>query len=437
MGLSTLLERMPVSWWEADEGLRIVNCGGGAFHDPGTAQRFVDSLGGTAGATREGAAAEGREPGIDRRQVRFGGRLFDVTSYSGRLAGDGRGGVSGLAVDISALELGHHGYAAFTDFAGMAPAAAFIRDAHGRYLWANHAYAHLYGTTPDAVIGSSVTDVDAPEDVTAFQTLDRQVLSSGRPVRHTIGYHRPDGSPGRAVGHRFPVAEGGRTCVAGIYIDITDYTLALSRRRAAEEDLRALTEHSGLPCALLSPGGRIRRVSASAAELLRVHVPDLLGRPAHRHLAPADDLAGLRHAWRDLVNRRRRRFQTSAVFLDARGDEWRAQVLLTAVSSGSRRARGVWAVLPHHTLPHPPLPPLTAAQLRILTLLSAGHGNNEIAASLRLSRQTLDYHLGRLRELLAAPTRLALVSRAYVLGILDPQAWPPRSAAGCRPAGPC
>jgi DNA-binding CsgD family transcriptional regulator len=88
-------------------------------------------------------------------------------------------------------------------------------------------------------------------------------------------------------------------------------------------------------------------------------------------------------------------------------------------------------------LPHPPLPPLTAAQLRILTLLSAGHGNNEIAASLRLSRQTLDYHLGRLRELLAAPTRLALISRAYVLGILDPQAWPPRSAVGYHPAGPC
>ncbi len=436
MGLSTLLERMPVSWWEADEGLRIVNCGGGAFHDPGTAQRFVDSLGGADGGPAGEAAAEDRGTGIDRRQVRFGGRLFDVTSYPGRLTGGRHGGTSGLAVDISALDVVRRDHTAFTDFADYAPAAAFIRDAHGRYLWANHAYAHLYGTTAEAVIGSSVTDFDTPEDVATFQTLDRQVLSSGRPVRHTISYHRPDGSPGRAVGHRFPVAEDGRTCVAGIYIDITDYTLALSQRRAAEEDLQALSEHSGLPCALLSTGGRIRRVSASAAELLRMHVPDLLGRPAHGFLAPHGDLAGLRHAWRDLVNRRRRRVQTSAVFLDARGEEWRARVLLTAVSSGSRRARGVWAVLPHHTLPHRPLPPLTAAQLRILTLLSAGHGNNEIAASLRLSRQTLDYHLGRLRELLEAPTRLALVSRAYVLGILDPQAWPPRSAVGFRPAGP-
>ncbi|MEU8823600.1 PAS domain-containing protein [Streptomyces sp. NPDC048636] len=427
---------MPVSWWEADEGLRIVNCGGGAFHDPGTAQRFVDSLGHTADGPPAGAAAEDRAAEIDRRQVRFGGRLFDVTSYPGRLAGGRGGGTSGLAVDISALDLGRRGHAAaFTDFADYAPAAAFIRDIHGRYLWANHAYAHLYGTTAEAVIGSSVTDFDAPEDVATFRTLDRQVLSSGRPVRHTISYHRPDGSAGRAVGHRFPVTEGDQTCVAGIYIDITDYTLALSQRRAAEEDLQALSEHSGLPCALLSAGGRIRRVSASAAELLRMRVPDLLGRPAHGFLAHHDDLAGLRHGWRDLVNRRRRRVQTSAVFLDARGDEWRARVLLTAVSSGSRRARGVWAVLPHHTLPHRPLPPLTATQLRILTLLSAGHGNNEIAASLRLSRQTLDYHLGRLRELLEAPTRIALVSRAYVLGILDPQAWPPRSAVGRHPAG--
>lgn len=39
----------------------------------------------------------------------------------------------------------------------------------------------------------------------------------------------------------------------------------------------------------------------------------------------------------------------------------------------------------------------------------------------------------RLRDLLDAPTRPALVARAYVLGILAPQSWPPRSATACHP----
>ncbi|MFH8370474.1 PAS domain-containing protein [Streptomyces sp. NPDC018031] len=424
--LSTLLDRMPVSWWEADEGLRVIDCGGGAFRDPLMAQRLLDTLG-------PRAARPVAHGGIDRLQVHFAGRLFDVSCYPERPSAHGRGRLSGLAVDISTVTSERRRYDAFADFA---PAAAFIRDGHGRYLWANHAYAHLYGTTPEEVVGRPVTDFDAPEDAAAFLALDRQILASGKPVRHTLGFHRPDGTPGKAVGHRFPVIEGRQTCVAGIYVDITDYTRALSQRRAAEENLQALSEHSGLPCALLSAGGRIQRISGAAAGLLRARPADLLGRSAHGFLAPADDLAQLWRVWRELVACRRRRIQTSAAFVSADGAHWRARLLLTAVRGDPGRARGVWAMLTHQGLPHRPLPALTAAQIRILAKLAAGHGNNEIAASLGLSRQTLDYHLGRLRDLLGAPTRLALVGRAYVLGILDPQAWPPRSATMPRPSGP-
>ncbi|MEC4018631.1 PAS domain-containing protein [Streptomyces sp. H27-D2] len=421
--LSALLERMPVSWWEADEELRIVASGGGAFNDFRVAQKFLDTL-------RAKYPQSGDDGEISRRQVTFGGRLFEVASYRERLPDGSPAGVRGLAMDVSAPAVVQRRHDPFADFT---PAAAFIRDGQGRYLWANPTYAQLYGTTPEAIIGRRVTDFDTPADAELFRTLDGEILSSGKPVRHTLTFHRPDGSTGRAVGHRFPVVEGSQACVAGIYMDITEHTRALSQRRAAEADLQALRDHSGLPCALLSPGGRIQQISTAAAELLHVPVSALIGRPAHGFLAPAEGLDALHSRWNDLIARRRRRIQTSASFVDARGYRWRARLLLTSVSQNSRRARSVWAVLTHQGLPHRPHPPLTAAQVRILALLAAGCSNGEIASSLKLSRQTVDYHLSRLRGLLEAPTRLALVGRAYVLGILDPQTWPPRSATATHP----
>ncbi|MFC9235492.1 helix-turn-helix transcriptional regulator [Streptomyces decoyicus] len=418
--LKSLLEHLPVSWWEADRELRVIDSGGGAFDDSVTAQRFLDTV-------RQELPEPAAAPETSHWQAQFDGRVFDVNWALG-VPRQGRS--RGLAVEVGTRAAGARRYDAFAD---LAPAAAFIRDADGRYLWANHAYAHLYGTTPEHIIGECVADVDGPADAAQVVALDREVLARGKPVRHTLTYHRADGSSGQAAGHRFPVREAGRTCVAGIYIDISDYTRALRQRREAEENLHALRDHSGLACALISAGGRIQQASAAAAELLQTRLSDLVGRRAHTVLAPASELPGLRRSWHDLIARRSRRIQTSAVLLDARGRQRRARLHLTTVGRSAARATSVWAVVTHQGLAHDAHPQLTASQVRILSLLAAGRSNAEIATSLHLSRQTVDYHLSRLRDLLDAPTRPALVARAYVLGILDPQTWPPRSATACHP----
>ncbi|MEU8890873.1 PAS domain-containing protein [Streptomyces sp. NPDC048442] len=324
-------------------------------------------------------------------------------------------------------------YAAFAGLVDLSPAAAFIRDSEGRYLWANHAYAHLYHTVPEELAGKRIEDFDAPAEADCFRALDQQVLALGRPVRHTLGYRRPDGSAGQAVGHRFPVRENARTCVAGIYVDITDHLRAMVQRQEAEEHLQALRDHSGLPCALLSANGRVIEASAAAAELFQLSPPDLVGRRVHTLLAPEPGLDRLHGKWNCLIARRTRRVETSALLVDTQGLQRRAQLHLTTVGHSAARARHVWAVVTHQSLAHEAHPPLTAAQVRILSLLAEGSSNGDIATSLKLSRQTVDYHLSRLRELLGAATRPALVARAYVLGILAPRAWPPRSATAAHP----
>ncbi|MEU5235946.1 PAS domain-containing protein [Streptomyces lydicus] len=417
-GLKSLLQHLPVSWWEADRELRVIDSGGGAFDDTRTAQRFLDTV------CRELPAPAGDGK---RHWQAFDGRVFEV---NWPLDPPRQDRMRGVAVEVGPAPSGPRRYDAFAD---LAPAAAFIRDAGGRYLWANHAYAHLYGTTPEHVIGKHVHEVDAPADAAQVLALDQDVLGRGRPVRHTLTYHRADGTSGYAAGHRFPVREGTEMCVAGIYLDISDYTRALDQRREAEESLCALRDHSGLPCALLSVGGRVLQAGAAAAELLQTRLSDLVGRRGHTLLAPVPELAGLRRSWQDLIARRSRRIQTSAVLVDGRGRQRRVRLHLTPVGRGPSRVESVWAVITHQSLAHDAHPPLTASQVRILSLLAAGRSNGEIAASLHLSRQTVDYHLSRLRDLLDAPTRCALVARAYVLGILAPQTWPPRSATAGHP----
>ncbi|KAB7834781.1 PAS domain S-box protein [Streptomyces mobaraensis] len=425
--LKTLLEHLPAFWWEADETGRVLDQGGGAFTDTGTAHRFLDRL------LRE-LPDPAHAPRDARRRVRFEGRTFDVTRLPDESADHGR--THGLAVEAGTPRAeAPREDAAFADLVDLAPAAAFIRDGDGRYLWANHAYGHLYGTVPDEVVGKYIEDLDEPADADRFRTLDQEILSRGTPVRHTLGYRRRDGTTGRAVGHRFPVRENAQTCVAGIYVDVTDHLRATVRWQEAEENLQALRDHSGLPCALLSANGRVVEASAAAAGLLRLSPHDLVGLRAHTLLAPEPepDLDRLLRRWNDLIARRTRRVETSVVLVDAHGLRRRARLHLTTTGHSATRARRVWAVVTHQSLAHEAHTPLTAAQIRILSLLAEGSSNGDIATSLQLSRQTVDYHLSRLRHLLGAATRPSLVARAYVLGILTPCAWPPRSATAAYP----
>ncbi|MFE3525605.1 PAS domain-containing protein [Streptomyces sp. NPDC059161] len=77
----------------------------------------------------------------------------------------------------------------------LAPAAAFIRDSEGRYLWANHAYAHLYGTVPDGLVGKYIEDFDAPAEAVQFRALDQEILSGG--CLYVLRQGLPDTDPHR------------------------------------------------------------------------------------------------------------------------------------------------------------------------------------------------------------------------------------------------
>ncbi|MEU5187526.1 PAS domain-containing protein [Streptomyces klenkii] len=78
---------------------------------------------------------------------------------------------------------------------------------------------------------------------------------------------------------------------------------------------------------------------------------------------------------------------------------------------------------------------LSAQEARILPLVAAGATTSVMARTVGISVDGINYHLTRLCRRLEVPNRPALVARAYVLGLLDPAAWPPRVMPPAAPRG--
>ncbi|MFI6847519.1 LuxR C-terminal-related transcriptional regulator [Kitasatospora sp. NBC_00085] len=69
---------------------------------------------------------------------------------------------------------------------------------------------------------------------------------------------------------------------------------------------------------------------------------------------------------------------------------------------------------------------LCPVDVRILEGIARGHSNLQLATQLYLSRQGIEYRVGRMLRLLRASNRASLVARAHFLGILAEGTWPPR-----------
>ncbi|WP_405773923.1 LuxR C-terminal-related transcriptional regulator [Streptomyces sp. NBC_01538] len=79
------------------------------------------------------------------------------------------------------------------------------------------------------------------------------------------------------------------------------------------------------------------------------------------------------------------------------------------------------------SMPLLPAPPsLAEIPSHVLEGLAAGLSTQQLASRLGLSSHGVEYHVSSMLRKLKAPNRSALVARAYALGILVPNCWPPQ-----------
>jgi DNA-binding CsgD family transcriptional regulator len=67
----------------------------------------------------------------------------------------------------------------------------------------------------------------------------------------------------------------------------------------------------------------------------------------------------------------------------------------------------------------------TERESTILRLIAAGRTNVETAAELHISHHTVAQHIAQMLHTIGARSRAELVARAYCIGLLSADSWPP------------
>jgi PAS domain-containing protein len=240
---------------------------------------------------------------------------------------------------------------------------------------------------------------------------------------------------GSAGGRPYLASVGPRpkdTGTVGMAVGLNDPAAA----RQSPDWYPYLFDQSTLPMARLDLIGRILDANAAFGQLIGRPVSALRGRWAGGLLASGNRY-GHAQRWAAMLSQRGGRYTDTVLVV--RGDRRLVYARATGwlARCGSEEPTQVicslWPVAKapeSRWLQAPSLPPLPAAEARLLEGIAEGLSNAALGRRLFLSRQGLDYRLSCLRDRLQARSRSALVARAYALGLIHPGLWPPRVDPG-------
>ena len=137
----------------------------------------------------------------------------------------------------------------FTQFMQHLPGLAWIKDSHGRYVYANDAAQRAFQTQSADLYGKSDEDVFARETATQFRAHDLEVMDGESSIHTVEELTHSDGIVHHSIVNKFaiPGLDGQGPMVGGIAIDITEIKHAEEALRESEATFRTLAEtHSRL-----------------------------------------------------------------------------------------------------------------------------------------------------------------------------------------------
>ena len=159
------------------------------------------------------------------------------------------GHCSGTLARIRAVDALAESQARFEAFMENTPAAAWIKDEFGRYVYANHTIESIYSKTRDEVLQKTDSEILQPELAREMQKEDEEVRHSGQPLRMQQSLPK---SSKRWFMCKFPFfSPKGGWYVGGLAFDVTDQAIMQRSLRASEEKFRTLFESAPLAIALV------------------------------------------------------------------------------------------------------------------------------------------------------------------------------------------
>lgn len=143
--------------------------------------KTLDDLGGPGeGHTLSPASAGGALPAVRATQQLAGGAEREVELTFGRLEAEGRVLLLVAVRDLSELVAQERKQRASLAFESAlleaVPCAIFYKDAQGRYLGCNEAFARFLGKPKSEIVGQTVFAIAPPERAATYQAADRELF---------------------------------------------------------------------------------------------------------------------------------------------------------------------------------------------------------------------------------------------------------------------
>jgi diguanylate cyclase (GGDEF)-like protein/PAS domain S-box-containing protein len=162
-------------------------------------------------------------------------------------------------------------------FLRHAPMLAFVKDAHGRYVFANPAMERTFGFRVADV--RDRTDIEWLSTPLRAREHDREAFEAGGPVEKVETVAVADGSIRHFVVIRFPFAESdGHHLIGGVAVDVTTLKQAELRVGESERRYRHLVESGQGLIWTHDVDGKLTSINPAALKLLGYPAEDVIGK---------------------------------------------------------------------------------------------------------------------------------------------------------------
>ncbi len=163
-------------------------------------------------------------------------------------------------------------------FMDYAPFSMLVKDPDGRYLMVSRGLEANWGKTAAEILGRHIRDMSQGDGVDVVESMDREVVETGRTVAREIQFS--DLGEEWSYEVKFPIkdAAGRVIAIGGVALDISDRKKAELALQESEARFRSFMENAPLELVVKDLDGRFLMVSRAVEQIWDRKAEELLGR---------------------------------------------------------------------------------------------------------------------------------------------------------------
>ena len=171
----------------------------------------------------------------------------------------------------------------FSRFMQHLPGLAWIKDAEGKYVYANESAEKSFGVSGDDLYGKTDEEIFPRETAEQFRLHDRRAVESGSGIQMLESLVEDDGVLHHSIVSKFPItgSDGKVALIGGMAIDVTDQKQAEEALRQRMDFDEAVMRSMGEGLYTVDADGLVTSINPAAEKLLGWTSEELRGKKMH------------------------------------------------------------------------------------------------------------------------------------------------------------